>query len=178
MKYIVSVFFFLFIFTSCSYENKYAKIVAHLESRNIKIFKNILIESRHFRNDTFIVYSFIIEKDTSSFTLPNFSKYDSTEISDPERFDVVKYGQYLGRPKPQEAWQYSKLYSDSIVSEFDRLHVAKISGRNEGIMFFYLEDATILLYAPNVTKIKNEYLRDIIKRSKIIKRNWYWIKEI
>lgn len=148
--------------------------IRQLEKSNLDLFKGVLIEVRIKRNDTFVVYSFIKKLNGQDFYLPNFSRYDSIKIINAESFDVLKYGQYFGYSTPEEAWQYARKYSDSIISAFERMNMYSVLGSNEGLLVFYFGDKAYLVYAPDEAKVINAFWKEKIQKLDSIKPGWYF----
>jgi hypothetical protein len=170
---------FAFLLLSCcnqtkDYRAKCNEKIHQLERIDLDLFRGVFIEARVERNDTFIVYSFVKELNGQEFYLPSFSRYDSMVIINPGNFDVLKYGHYFGYSGSQAAWQYSKSYADSIISAFEKMRVSSVLGRNEGMLIFYFDSKTYLVYVPDKTKIINEFWKKKMQALDSVKPGWYF----
>ncbi|MCW3467308.1 hypothetical protein [Chitinophaga nivalis] len=181
MRSYLRLLFLSLLLHSCAHTEKprayYIEKVQQLERLNIALFNDIFIEARFIRNDTFIAYSFIKELNGEDFYLPNFSLYTNTLMSSPKMLDAFKYGQHFGHSTLEEALHYSKGYADSIISTFVKMNVWSVLGRNPGMLIFYLNDKTYLIYAPDKTKITNEYWIEKMPQFDRIKSGWYFGKD-
>ncbi|QJB30706.1 hypothetical protein HF324_04795 [Chitinophaga oryzae] len=172
------VCFFSFLLVGCSHRKDYRVIreekIQQLEKSNLDFFRGVFIEARIKRNDTFVVYSFYKKLDDKEFYLPNFSRYDSVRIKNAGGFNVLEYGQYFGYSTPQAAWQYTKKYSDSIVSAFEKIDMYSVFGSNDGLLVFNFDDKTYLVYMPDESKVTNEFWKEKIQIIDSIKPGWYF----
>ena len=172
MKYSILTTLLLVIIFSC---NKNEKIhLQNLMSRNYGLFMGLSIEARKKDNNKFVAYKFSREFKNQRYSLPNFKYYSETQIKNPLLFDVMKYAAANDIVSEKNALTFVKSYSDSVMTEYERLGVYKIfsSYKQGDFIVFFLNEKEFLAYIPDTSRIYSDFWKNKLRVSKSIERNW------
>lgn len=181
--YIITAFLLL---VACSNKEKMLnEQIEVVQKSNYELFEGVTIEARGIINDTLRVPFINIEKNGTSFLLPNFDYYecpslDTTCLESKSRktFNITEFSSLFNpRPKELSANAFTYQTVKPIVQEFQRLNLIKIhSSSNIGqCIIFELEENTFLVYAESGSRINNDKWKSQLVQKNSIAPSWYLI---
>lgn len=176
--------FFLFALSACGNditidkcnEDSIKSWVQNVKSKELSLFRNLVIEPRYRNNIKNPRYTGIeiIVKNEESIILPVLE--NGSNITSRGRFGTyIDRFAKMNRVSPDSALNFASLYVNNVMKQFYELDVYAVDGYPDlgELIIFTISPGCEVVYCPDTTKVHHAYWQDFFRKTQEIDKGWY-----